>query len=62
MLAILIVTDKGQTYAMGRTLESTTQCIESLRGKPVNVSYVADKEKRLRYLSKAYEIVEGLSE
>lgn len=62
MLAIMIVTDKGQAYAMGQSIESATACIESLRGKPIQVSYIADKEKRLRYLSKAYEVVEGLAE
>ena len=62
MLAILIITDQGKVYAMGQSVESATACIESLKGKPIQVSYIADKEKRLRYLSKAYEVVEGLAE
>ena len=57
MVTILIVTDKGQAYAMSDKLSSAVKCLENVKKcKPV---FISDTEKRLMYLSKAYEVISG---
>lgn len=57
MVTILIVTDNGQAYAMSDKLSSAVKCLESVKQcRPV---FINDTERRLQYLSKAYELISG---
>jgi hypothetical protein len=46
---------------MSSTIENATACLESVKAG-AKVKYISDKDKRLRYLSKAYEVIEGRSD
>lgn len=61
MVAIMIVTDKGKAYCMSSTLEQAAACIESLRNdkRRIDVKYISDKERRLKFLAKAMDVIEG---
>jgi hypothetical protein len=61
MVAIFIVTDGGEAFCMSSTIENATACLESVKAG-AKVKYISDKDKRLRYLSKAYEVIEGRSD
>lgn len=58
MIAILIVTDTGKAYVMSESQEAAMKCIKSIR-KPTKAVYVRDREKRLAYLGKAFDMIEG---
>jgi hypothetical protein len=58
LVTVLIITDKGQAYAMSDKLETAKKCLESV--KNCKVSFISDTEKRLLYLCEAYKrITEG---
>jgi hypothetical protein len=61
MVAIMIVTDKGKAYTMSSSIDAAVACIESLRNEKgrIDVKYIADREKRLQYLTKAFDVIEG---
>lgn len=64
VVTIMIVTDSGKAYCMSRSVPDAVACIESLRrnqGK-INVSYIKDSERRLRYLSRAFDAIEETDE
>lgn len=59
MVAILIVTDSGECYCMGKSVESVNKCVSEV-GKKKDFRYVKGTEKRLKFLNHAFELVEGL--
>jgi hypothetical protein len=58
MVSIFIVTDTGETFAMSDNAKSVLKCLEAVK-KGAHATYIADTEKRLAYLGRAYEMIEG---
>lgn len=58
MVSILIVTDTGQTFAMSDNAKTVLKCLEAVK-KNSHAIYIADREKRLSYLGKAFDMIEG---
>lgn len=57
MVAIVIVSDKGQVFTMSRSLKEAVKCLKSVK-KPTKPIYVNDDERRVEYLARAWELIE----
>lgn len=58
MVAILIVTDDGRAYAMSDSVQSALECIKAVK-KPTKATYIKGTEKRLEWLGRAFDVIEG---
>jgi hypothetical protein len=58
LVTILIITDEGQVFAMSDGVKSCLKCLESVK-KNTHATYLADTGKRLAYLGRAWEKIEG---
>ena len=58
MVTVMLVNDKGKAYCWSTSLADAVTCIESVK-KGTIATYVNDQERRLRYLSRAFEVIEG---
>jgi hypothetical protein len=58
MVAIFIVTDKGEAYCMSSTIEDATACLESVKAG-AKAKYIHDRERRLQYITRAFDVIEG---
>lgn len=58
MIAILIVTDTGKAYVMSESQEAAMKCIKSIK-KPTKATYIEGTEKRLEWLGRAFDVIEG---
>ena len=61
MVAIFITTDTGATYCMGESWEALKQCVQAVN-KNKKFVYINDTETRLRYLSRAWDTIEGVQD
>lgn len=61
MVAIFITTDTGDTYCMGESWEALKQCMQAVN-KNKKFVYINDTETRLRYLSRAWDTIEGVQD
>ena len=58
MVSIVIFTDKGEAYCMGRSPHEVASIVEAFRDKR-KIKYIRDTEKRFKFLGKAVELIEG---
>jgi len=60
MVAIVIFSDDGKAYCMGRDKNSVVDCVTAVtKSGKMDLKYVADHEKRVKYISRAFEAIEG---
>lgn len=58
MVAILIAADDGRCYCMGKSVESVNRCVAAV-GKTKDFVYIKGVESRLKYLDRAFDLIEG---
>jgi hypothetical protein len=58
MVSILIVADDGQVFAMSNNIKTCLKCLESVK-HGAHATYITNNEKRLAYLGRAWEKIEG---
>lgn len=58
MVAIIIATDKGEAYCMSKDFSSLNACMRAVANKK-KFSYVRETEKRLQYIERAFDMIEG---
>ena len=58
MVSILIVADDGQVFAMSNNVKTVLKCLEAVK-QGARATYITDNEKRLAYLGRAWEKIEG---
>lgn len=58
MVSIVIFTDKGEAYCMGRSPQEVAGIVEAFRDNR-KIKYIRDTEKRFKFLGKAVELIEG---
>lgn len=59
MVTVVLVNDKGKAYCWSSSPADAMTCIESVK-KGAVATYVNDQAKRLRYLSRAFEVIEAI--
>ena len=60
MVAIVIFSDDGTAYCMGKSKGSVIDCVTAVTNSgQMDLKYVSDHEKRLKYISRASEAIEG---
>lgn len=59
MVAVVIFSDKGEAFCMGKSCESVIDCVHAVTSqKKMQIKYISDTEKRMKYIAKAFETME----
>ena len=58
MVSIVIFTDKGEAYCMGRSPKEVAGIVEAFKDKH-QIKYIRDTEKRLQFIARAVDLIEG---
>lgn len=59
MVAVVIFSDKGEAFCMGKSRESVIDCVHAVTSqKKMQIKYISDTEKRMKYIAKAFETME----
>ena len=58
MVTVILVNDKGKAYCWSTSQDDALTCIESVK-EGATATYVNDQERRLKYLCRAFEVIEG---
>ncbi len=60
MVAIVIFTDKGEAYCMSNSPGAVVDCVKAVTSRDdMQIKYIGDTEKRLKYISRAVDSIEG---
>jgi hypothetical protein len=58
MVAVVVFSDDGNAYIMGKDKHSATQCvIAGIEGR--KMKYVSDETQRLQFLERAIAVING---
>lgn len=58
MVTVILVNDKGKAYCWSTSQADALACIESVK-EGATATYVNDQERRIRYLCRAFDVIEG---